>query len=691
MNQLHSPLQRAEELRRRIDEADHAYYVLDDPFLSDAEYDDLMRELRAIEAEHPDLIDPGSPTQRVSGKVAGQFAPVSHIAAMLSLGNVFGEDELASWARGAATALGLEPDYCVEMKIDGLAISLHYEDGVLVDGATRGDGSVGEDVTPNLRTIRTIPLRLREPVTGRLDVRGEVYFPRARFEALNQAQLAAGQRTFANPRNAAAGSLRQKDPALTASRGLAFFAYSVVQTGSLGVATQFELLERMRTLGFHIAPDGGNLPTLDAVWALAERVRERRELLPFEADGVVVKVNSFAQQLQLGARDREPRWAIAIKFPAVQAQTRLTGVVIQVTRRGQLAPRAVLEPVRIGGVTVSSATLFNEEEIARLGLMIGDHVVVERRGEVIPQVIATLTSQRRGDEKPFRMPDACPVCGTAVVRNAGQVGVFCPNTWGCPEQALQRVVWFSSRAGLDIEGLGAERIEQLRTAGLVADAADLYRLTVEQLVGLERFADLSATKLIEAIEDSKTRPLSRLLVGLGIGDVGEATARDLAESFGTLAELRSADAATLQQVPGVGPKVAAAIRTYFDDPQNAALIDALAELGVTGGETKRRPLGGALKGQTWVVTGTLDAMRREEAETALRSLGATVSGSVSKKTTAVVVGRDAGANKLAKVAEFKTRTLTEDDLLALLAANGSPAPADGLSGQPGFQLESAED
>ncbi|MCS6802523.1 MAG: NAD-dependent DNA ligase LigA [Chloroflexota bacterium] len=674
-------------LRARIEEADHAYYVLDDPFLSDAEYDALLRQLRELEAAHPELITPDSPTQRVGGKVSSQFQPVTHAAPMLSLGNVFSREELEAWARSVVNLLGAAPAYCVEPKIDGLAVSLHYEDGVLVEGATRGDGAVGEDVTANLRTIRTIPLRLRSAVPGRLDIRGEVYLPRAAFKALNQAQLAAGQRTFANPRNAAAGSLRQKDPALTASRGLAFFAYAAVQPAQLGAATQIELLDRLRELGFHVAPDVQLCPDLAAVWEAAERLRERRDTLPFEADGVVVKVNSFAQQLALGARDREPRWAIAVKFPAVQGQTRLIDVAIQVTRRGQLAPRAVLEPVRIGGVTVSAASLFNEEEIARLGVMIGDRVVVERRGEVIPQVVAALPSQRTGEERPFVMPDRCPSCGTPVVRYPGQVGVYCPNTWGCPEQALQRVIWFASRAGMDIEGLGPERVEQLRDAGLVSTAADLYRLTVDQLVRLERFADVSATKLVEAIQASKTRPLPRLLVALGIGDVGEATARDLAESFGTLAELRRASVEELQQVPGIGPKVAAAIRAFFDDPQNAALIDALAALGVTGGETKRRPLGGALKGQTWVVTGTLDSMKREEAETALRSLGATVSGSVSKKTTAIVVGRDPGASKLAKAAEYGTRRLTEAEFLALLAEHGMSLPSSPLREQRTFERE----
>jgi DNA ligase (NAD+) len=679
--------QRIAWLRARIRDADHAYYVLDDPFLSDAEYDALLGELRALEAAHPELVTADSPTQRVSGAVASQFQPISHLAPMLSLGNVFHRDELEAWARSVTNLLGASPEYCVEPKVDGLAVSLHYEDGMLVSGATRGDGAVGEDVTANLRTIRTVPLRLREAVPGRLDVRGEVYLPRAAFEALNQAQLAAGQRTFANPRNAAAGSLRQKDPALTASRGLAFFAYAVVQPAALGVATQRDLLERLRALGFQTTPEVEVCPTIDHVWRAAERVRERRDQLAFEADGVVVKVNAFAQQLAVGTRDREPRWATAIKFPAVQAHTRLNDIAIQVTRRGQLSPRAVLEPVRIGGVTVSSATLFNEEEIARLGLMIGDRVVVERRGEVIPQVVATLTSQRTGEERPFAMPDRCPSCGAAVVRSPGQVGVFCPNTWGCPEQALQRVIWFASRAGMDIEGLGPERIEQLRDAGLVHDAADLYRLTVDQLLALERFADLSATKLVEAIQASKSRPLPRLLVALGIGDVGEATARDLAETFGTLDELRRASAEALQQVPGIGPKVAAAVRAFFEEPQNAALLDALAALGVTGGEMRRRSLSSALKGQTWVVTGTLDSMKRDEAETALRSLGATVSGSVSKKTTAVVVGRDPGASKLAKAAEYGTRTVSEAELLALLAEHGCPRPPATVAVQGSFELE----
>ena len=670
-----TPAERVQLLRQRIAEADYAYYVLDDPVISDAEYDALMRELRQLEAEHPELVTPDSPTQRVSGQPSRQFAPVTHLVPMLSLGNVFTSEELAGWARTVTNLLGQEVVWCVEPKIDGVAVSLQYQDGVLVAGATRGDGETGEDVTANLRTIRTLPLRLRQRVPGRLDVRGEVYLPRARFAALNQAQLTAGQRTFANPRNAAAGSLRQKDPSLTASRGLAFFAYGVVQPELLGVATQYELLQKLGELGFQVAPGALRCSDLAQVWEVAERLREQREALPFETDGVVVKVDRFAFQDQLGARDREPRWAIAIKFPATQGQTRLKEIVVQVTRRGQLAPRAVLEPVPIGGVTVSSASLFNEEEIARLGVLIGDRVVVERRGDVIPQVIATLTSQRTGEERPFRMPERCPSCGTPVERRPGQVGVYCPNTWGCPEQALQRVIWFASRAGMDIEGLGPERIEQLRDAGLVHDAADLYRLTVDHLVQLERFADVSAKKLVEAIEASKRQPLPRLLVALGIGDVGEATARDLAEAFGSLAELRRATVEALQQVPGIGPKVAQAIRAFFDDPQNARLLDELAALGVTGGEMKRRVVGDALRSQSWVITGTLDSMKREEAEAALRALGATVTGAVSRKTTAVVVGREAGATKLAKIAEYGIRTLNEQQFLELLAQHGVPVPA----------------
>lgn len=658
--------ERIDSLREQIEAADYAYYVLDDPVLADGEYDVLMRELRDLEAQHPDLITPASPTQRVSGQRVLQFAPVTHDAPMLSLGNVFDRAGLEAWAASARALAGTELTYCVESKIDGLAISLIYEDGVLVQGATRGDGTVGEDVTANLRTIRSIPLRLKDAIPGRLAVRGEVYFPRSAFQKTNAALLAAGNRPFANPRNAAAGSLRQKDPSLTASRGLAFYAYSVPAPEEIGVDYQCDLLKRLDALGFAVAPDAVHCDTLDQVWEAAEAWRNRREVVNFEADGAVVKIESFALQRQMGNRDREPRWAIAVKFPSMQATTVLKGVTITVTRRGMLAPTAELEPVQIAGVTVTAASLFNEEDIARRDLRIGDRVTVERRGEVIPQVISSIPASRTGDETPFEMPPDCPSCGTPVVRYPGQVGVYCPNVWGCPEQRLQRIVWFVARPAMDIEGLGPERIRQLSEADLLHDAADIYRLTTNQLLELDRYAEQSAAKLIQAIEDSKSRPLPRLLVGLGIGDVGEATARDLAESFGTLANIRDATLEMLQGVPGIGPKVAAAIRLYFEQPPNSKLIDDLAALGVTGGETPRRA-GGPLIGQTWLVTGTLDSMKREEAEALLRAMGATVSGSVSKKTSAVVVGREAGASKLAKIAQFGTRTLDEAAFLDLVA------------------------
>lgn len=659
---IQSASERVAEISETLVRAEHAYYILEDPFLADAEYDSLLRELRELEAAHPELVSPNSPTQRVGGGIGSAFAPVVHQTPMLSLGNVFGRDELERWLQTTAGAAGNDTKFCVEPKIDGLAVTLRYEDGELVEGATRGNGVVGEEITANLRTIRTVPLRLTRSVPGRLDVRGEVYFPRDAFNKLNQAQLSAGARPYANPRNAASGSLRQKDPRLTAARGLAFFAYSVAEQSQTPATSQSELLSWLGGLGFYVSPDAVVCSGIDAVFDACDVWRTRRDTLNFETDGAVIKVDSFAMQRRLGARDREPRWAIALKFPAVQATTILKDITIQVSRRGQLAPAAVLEPVQIGGVTVSAASLFNEEDIARRDLRIGDRVIVERRGEVIPQIIAPVVSERTGNETPIVLPEVCPSCGTATVRYERQVGVFCPNTTGCPEQRVQRIIWFAARPAMDIEGLGAERVRQLIDAGLVNEPDDLYRLDVETLSNLERFAAQSATKLVEAIAASKAQPLPRLLVGLGIGDVGEATARDLSDHFGSMAELRQASMDDLLAISGIGPIVANAISAYLAEPANQALIDRLAEVGVTGGVQARRGEG-PLKGETWVVTGTLDTMSREAAESRLRALGATVTGSVSKKTTFVLVGQEPGASKITKANSLSIPQVTETEFL----------------------------
>lgn len=665
---IQTAAQRVAELTEILTRAEHAYYIQEDPFLADAEYDSMLRELRELEEKYPELISPNSPTQRVGGGVATDFAPVVHQTPMLSLGNVFRKEELERWLETASADLeGTE--FCIEPKIDGLAVTLHYEDGALVRGATRGNGVVGEDITANLRTIRTVPLRLAKPVPGRLDVRGEVYFPRDSFNRLNQAQLAAGARPYANPRNAASGSLRQKDPKLTAARGLAFFAYSVADPSQSPVFRQSELLVWLNSLGFSVSPDWTVCKSIEGVYEACDAWRLRRDFLNFETDGIVIKVDQFSLQRRLGARDREPRWATALKFPAVQATTKLLGMTIQVSRRGQLAPAAVLEPVQIGGVTVSAASLFNEDDIARRDLRIGDRVIVERRGEVIPQIIAPVVSERDGSEAPIKIPDVCPSCGTSVVRYERQVGVFCPNAAGCPEQRVQRIIWFAARPAMDIEGLGAERVRQLIEVGLVKDVDDLYRLTVESLSGLERFGELSAKNLIDGIEASRRQPLPRLLVGLGIGDVGEATARDLAEHFGTMAELRRASEDELLAISGIGPIVAKAIIAYFSDPANQDLIDRLAGVGVTGGAQPRRG-DGPLKGETWVVTGTLDSMSREVAEARLRGLGATVTGSVSKKTSYVLVGVEPGASKITKANTLNIPQVSETEFLARVSGLG---------------------
>ena len=660
---------RAADLRQRLEQASYEYYVLDKPTLPDADYDRLFRELLALERGHPELRTPDSPTQRVGAPPQSALPKHTHLVGMLSLGNAFDVEELTEWDERVRRLVGSDVDkdgYTAELKIDGAAVSLTYEDGVLVTGATRGNGTVGEDVTPNLRTIREIPLRLkgtRHP--QRLEIRGEVYIPFSAFEKLNERRVAAGEPVFANPRNSAAGSLRQLDPAITASRPLRFFGYSVATTApqsSLPFRTQWELLETLAAWGIPVAPHRQHCASLAEVHAWAERIEKHvRPTLDFAIDGGVVKVNSFTLQAELGDVGREPRWAVARKFAPDIATTRLLDIQVNIGRTGSVNPFAVLEPVEIGGATVRLATLHNFALIADKDLRVGDVVQVKRAGEVIPQVIAPDPEQRDGREPPapYVPPTHCYACGTALVTGSDRGMLYCPN-FQCPARQLEGLRHFASRGAMDINGLSYARIEQLMQAGLVHDAADLYDLTVEQLVELDRFAEKSAENLVQAIADSKQQPLSRLLFGLGIGGVGEVVAKQIARHFGTMDRLANATEDEILEVRGTGEAIAHAIVEWFSDPQAVDLVARLEARGLTMSEPKAAS-SGALKGATVVITGTLPTLSRQEATDLVESCGARVTSSVSKKTTFVVAGEEAGS-KLAKAKELGVLVIDEAEL-----------------------------
>ena len=667
-----------ERLRRELDEHDHRYYVLDEPSITDAEYDRLRRRLEELEAEHPDLVTPDSPTQRVGAPPSARFAPVRHASPMLSLSNAFSEEELRAFDQRVRRSLdGADVEYVCELKIDGLAVNLTYEDGVFVGGATRGDGFTGEDVTANLRTLRSIPIRLRETVPGRLDVRGEVYFPRAAFARLNEERKARGEPLYANARNTAAGSVRQLDPKITASRGLAMWCYSAA---GLHVASQRELLERLSALGLRV-----NLATtrmcrsVDEVLAYLAEWREKRKELAYETDGVVLKVNRVDQEERLGFVSRSPRWALAYKFPAEQATTTIEDVKFYVGRMGTLTPVAWLAPVFVAGTTVRRATLHNMDEIARLGVRIGDAVVIRRAGDVIPEVVNVVEDARDGDEREIAPPAVCPVCGTPTEHGQGEVAYRCPNP-NCPAQRSESLLHFVSRGAMDIEGAGPAFIEQLRERGLANNPAEIFKLKAEDLAQLERFAEKSAQNLYERIQAAKRRPLARVLYALGIRHVGETTAEDLArwiaerlERNGSLADVwrifRESSADDLTAVEGIGPIVARAVSAYFHDPANQSLLDTLAspEVGIEAEFPAPRPQSGTpFAGKTVVFTGTLQRRSREDAEALVKRLGGKTSGSVSRKTDLVVAGESAGS-KLAKARELGVRVIGEDEFDRLVA------------------------
>ncbi|HET9513509.1 MAG TPA: NAD-dependent DNA ligase LigA [Gemmatimonadales bacterium] len=662
---------RAAELRRVIERANQAYYERDAPEISDAEYDRLLRELVQLESEHPDLRTPDSPTHRVGGAPAQALQKHTHHVPMLSLANAFSADELAAWEE---RNVRINPDvirggYTTEIKIDGAAVSLTYEGGRLVVGTTRGNGIIGEDVTANLRTVEDIPLQLKgNGHPEAMEIRGEVYIPFVAFEKLNQARAAEGDPLFANPRNAAAGGLRQLDPALTRRRRLRFFAYTVeIIRGRLEAPTQHQVMQLLESWGLPVAPHHEQHADLAAVQSRIPDYEHLIEQLPFAADGVVVKVNRRDLQEDLGVvGGREPRWAIARKFAPDVAVTRLLEIRINVGRTGALNPWAVLEPVELAGVTVSSATLHNEDVINAKDVRIGDWVEVVRAGEVIPQVLGPVRERRTGEERPFAMPVKCPACQQPVERPPDEVMSYCVNP-GCPGRIFEGLVHFASREAMDIRGLGGERIRQLLEAGLVTDVADLYRLTPAQLVQLERFAAQSAHQLVQAIAASKEKPLSCLLFALGIRHVGKTVAVTLARRFGTLEAIATASRETIEAVPGVGDTIASAVTDWFQHPKNLDLVERLRAAGLQLNEPQATVVrGGPLSGQTLVLTGTLPTLKRSEARKLIEHAGGRVADAVSRKVNTVVAGDEAGS-KLEKARQLGLSIIDEAELLRRIA------------------------
>jgi DNA ligase (NAD+) len=669
-----SPAQRAADLRREIQFHNHRYYVLDDPVVDDDEYDELLDELRGIESAHPELRTPDSPTQRVGAPPLDRFEQVEHLEPMLSLGNARSEEELRAWEtriRNHLKRLDISASqfsYTTEPKIDGLAIALTYEEGVLVRGATRGDGQIGEDVTQNLRTIGAIPLRIPDP-PPLLEVRGEVYLPVADFKALNERRAEQGEHAFANPRNAAAGSIRQLDPSVAAERPLSIWCYGLGATRGLDLATHSEEIEWLSGRGFKVNPDTDRHEGIDSVVRRCRHWEERREQLDYEIDGVVVKVDERALWRELGVVGREPRWAIAWKFAPTTATTTLRDVVWNVGRTGHLVPFAMLEPVHVGGVTVSTATLHNEEDLARKDVRVGDDVVVMRAGDVIPQVVAPLTQRRKGRPRRPKPPRECPACGTPTVKPEGAVFTYCPNRSGCPGQSFQHVKHFVSRGAMDIEGLGEKQALRFLEEGLIEDVADIYELDAERLAGLEGFGELSAANLLAAIDASRQRPFKRVLYALGLPGVGAVTAEALADHFGSMRELMEAQPEQIEEVEGVGPIMAVQIAESLADEPTRNLIDKLGERGLRLEQdaSERRAAGGRLEGRTLVLTGTLPELTREEAAALIKAAGGKVAGSVSKNTDYLVAGDNPGS-KLAKAEELETEIVDEAGLKQLLGA-----------------------
>jgi len=654
--------QKIERLRQEIRRHEYLYYVLDQPEITDAEFDELMNRLKQLEAEHPELITPDSPTQRVGGKPREGFVKVRHSSPMLSLDNALSEAEFRDFDRRVRQLLGGAPyAYVAELKLDGLSMAAYYRDGLFAQAVTRGDGIEGEDVTENARTIRSLPLRVRSELAA-FEVRGEVVMNRRAFEQLNAERERQGLSRFANPRNAAAGSIRVLEPWITAARRLDYWAYFLLVDGNPHHDSHWESLEALAQMGFKVNPNRRRCRDAEEVIEFWRQWAEERERLPYEIDGVVVKVDSVAQQRLLGWTAKAPRWAIALKYAARQAETVVEDISVQVGRTGTLTPVAHLRPVEVGGVTVSRATLHNEDEIERLGVQIGDTVVIERSGDVIPKVVrvASYGSPRRA----FRMPSSCPVCGGRVVREEGEVASRCINT-NCPARLKESILHFASRGVMDIDGLGEALVDQLVDRGLVSSVADLYELKLDDLLPLERMGRKSAEKLLKNIEQSKQQPLPRVLTALGIRFVGERTAQFLAEAFGSLDAIAQADVETLQQAEEVGPRVAQSISDFFREPRNQELVERLRQAGLRFHHRVERRRGGPLEGLTFVLTGTLPGLSRDQARQMIEAAGGKVAGSVSKKTDYVVAGEEAGS-KLAKAHELGIKVIDEAALRRML-------------------------
>jgi len=659
-----------EALRDKIRYHEHRYYVLDDPEISDADFDRLTNELKALEAEHPELVTPDSPTQRVGGKPREGFVKVPHSTPMLSLDNAYTEEELRDWERRVHELSGeSHVDYVCELKLDGMSLALRFEGGKLALGITRGDGTIGEDVTLNVRTVRSVPLTIPAKTLAKADlppdfeVRGELLMPLSAFQRMNDEREQQGLPKFANPRNATAGTVRVLEPNITASRRLDFFSYFLLANGHTIFERHSKALKALQTAGFKVNSNHRLAHSLDQVWAFINEWEGRRDSLPYEIDGIVIKVDRIALQEELGYTGKAPRWAIAYKFAARSGVTQIEDILVQVGRTGKLTPVAALKPVSIGGTTVSRATLHNMDEIERLGVRIGDWVSVERGGDVIPKVVKVLEDKPRGTRK-FHMPERCPVCGGHVVRAEGEADHRCVNA-NCPAKLRESIRHFASRGVMNIEGMGDALVNQLVETGLVKDVADIYDLTDENLLTLERMGKKSAQNILDEIENSKKLPLERVIYGLGIRFVGERTAQFLAEAFGSMDALMNASEEELQQVNEIGPRVSASIREFFDEPKNVALVERLREAGLTfKGHKKQRAT--TLAGKTFVLTGTLERHTRDEAKKLIEDAGGRVSGSVSKKTDYVVAGTEAGS-KLNKARELSVTVIGEKEMEELVS------------------------
>ncbi len=658
---------RVEELREQLNEHSYRYYVLDDPLVSDVEYDELMRELIALEERFPELVTPDSPTQRVGVAPTDLFAPVQHRTPMLSLDNVFSEEDLRAWAARVEREVGDGALYSCELKIDGVAVAITYKDGVLTQGATRGDWRTGEDITANVRTVRSVPQRLRTKTPPRLlEVRGEIYFPTTAFERLNRELTEQGQRPFANPRNGAAGSLRQKDPRITASRPLSLWCHSFGYADGIRFDSHSGFLAWCREVGLPVAPTSEVRDDVPGVLDYVEHWGAHRHSVDWDIDGVVVKVDQRQLQEELGATSHAPRWAIAYKFPPEERTTVLRKIDVHVGRTGKVTPFAWLEPVYVGGVTVTTATLHNEDEVRRKDVRNGDAVIVRRAGDVIPEVVGPVLAKRRKSARKWKMPKTCPACGTPLVRPEGEADYRCPNTRGCPMQQEEWLFAFASRGAMDIEGLGYKTGMLLRDRDLIADPGDIYAITAEQLAELPGFKQRSIENLLSSIESSKDRPIWRLLVGLNIRHVGEHVAQVLARAFGSIDAIAGASEQDVDDVEEIGPEIARSVFEWFHDEQNLQLVEKLRSAGVRMADpVVERPSDGALAGKTIVLTGGLDSMSRDEATAAAQEAGARVASSVSKKTDFVVVGENAGT-KAGKAEEFGVETIDETEFLRRL-------------------------